>query len=632
MAETFNDGLYPMTEDKKRRKKKKPYNSVTFDAGNIDYNIKRFNSRWGNNVFDHSYLNGTINPGTETSSSEAASETSGEGIGESLIDEANNGSVKKYYVRPQNVYCSTKKDVLKVLISAGDRNCSVYSLRRLPDKDKVNLLTSDDIIYYYDDNVLYDKNHVQVVDYNLSPRKEEGRRKFTDIDAVPISSVEKEYTDRLTDFNADDKAVKEDLADKGFFNQDFKLIENAFGQRLDESGMPLDNVCCICGQEFSGYGNNPEPYMPAEDANGNRQVCCDSCNQHFVLPARLAQRIVKDNGSFLDEENIKPVEKLDASFKPTMFFNRGDLTEDTVRRGRRWLNKGKAGSHGYFRTKKAADRQRRARFANGYKINETVDDVASLTDFKSFPLTEKIEKHDTLNPKLWDIETNKLLPDVRKKIMEIVNAFLNQLKEDGIKIISDDIVLIGSNAGYNYNAASDLDIHIVADIDALDCPDDLYPLLYSAYRSIFNSKYKITLHGVPVEVYVETAGTPRISGAVYSVKQDDWIKEPKQEEVPEIDSNEFMAIFKVWQDKVKDILAAGDDLTDEDPVVDLINNIYKLRQDGLKTKAGEFSLKNLVFKEIRALGELDRLKELRDKLVAKRLSLESLKPDSFDAE
>lgn len=43
------------------------------------------------------------------------------------------------------------------------------------------------------------------------------------------------------------------------------------------------------------------------------------------------------------------------------------LDEDTIKQGKHWVNKGKAGTHGKFATKKAADAQRRAMFANGYK-------------------------------------------------------------------------------------------------------------------------------------------------------------------------------------------------------------------------------------------------------------------------
>ena len=43
------------------------------------------------------------------------------------------------------------------------------------------------------------------------------------------------------------------------------------------------------------------------------------------------------------------------------------ISEDTVKRNGKWVNKGKDGTHGTFKTKRAADAQRKAMFANGYK-------------------------------------------------------------------------------------------------------------------------------------------------------------------------------------------------------------------------------------------------------------------------
>ena len=39
-------------------------------------------------------------------------------------------------------------------------------------------------------------------------------------------------------------------------------------------------VCVICGKEFTGWGNNPDP---VEDHG----ECCDDCNMTVVIPARL---------------------------------------------------------------------------------------------------------------------------------------------------------------------------------------------------------------------------------------------------------------------------------------------------------------------------------------------------------
>lgn len=39
-------------------------------------------------------------------------------------------------------------------------------------------------------------------------------------------------------------------------------------------------ICCICGKEFEGYGNNPAPVK-------NDGQCCDDCNMNVVIPARF---------------------------------------------------------------------------------------------------------------------------------------------------------------------------------------------------------------------------------------------------------------------------------------------------------------------------------------------------------
>lgn len=102
---------------------------------------------------------------------------------------------------------------------------------------------------------------------------------------------------------------------------------------------------------------------------------------------------------------------------------------------------------------------------------------------ESEEIQEDIEKHDELNPKLFD-ESEKLKPEVRKKLLEIANDFIDKLKEDEIEFELSDVRIVGSNCSYNYNKDSDLDLHLVAKTNSLKCPYDLYPLLYSAYRTI----------------------------------------------------------------------------------------------------------------------------------------------------
>lgn len=48
------------------------------------------------------------------------------------------------------------------------------------------------------------------------------------------------------------------------------------------------HVCCICGEEFEGWGNNPYPLVDDENAR-----CCDECNT-LVIVARLIELSEKE--------------------------------------------------------------------------------------------------------------------------------------------------------------------------------------------------------------------------------------------------------------------------------------------------------------------------------------------------
>lgn len=240
-------------------------------------------------------------------------------------------------------------------------------------------------------------------------------------------------------------------------------------------------------------------------------------------------------------------------------------------------------------------------------------------------LKEDIEKHDTLNPKLFDGE--ELRPEVKETIEKIANTFVQELNDDGIRFTLKDIVLLGSNVSYNYTKDSDLDIHLIADSNGLECPDDLYPLLYSAYRSIFNKNYEIKIRDIPAEIYVEMDEPQAMSNGIYSLNNG-WIKKPEQKAIPELDREAFDKLFKEWEDKYFDLLERiNEELSDD--IYDFIEDLYDLRKESIASE-GEYGLGNLVFKEFRNLGYLDNLKELRKQEKGKELSLESVDTSSKD--
>jgi predicted nucleotidyltransferase len=237
-------------------------------------------------------------------------------------------------------------------------------------------------------------------------------------------------------------------------------------------------------------------------------------------------------------------------------------------------------------------------------------------------LVEEVTKHNTLNSKLFT-KTEVLKETVRKKMLEIVDEFLDNLREQNIEIKVDDVLLVGSNANYNYTKDSDIDLHIIANTKNMKYEMEIANALYSAYRTLFNKNLDINIYDIPLELYVEVENTPRNSNGVYSVKKDKWEKKPVQEEIPEYDKEALNKLVDKWEKKCKDLLdrIAADKLDDEKQVVKLIEDIYEqLRKAGVAKS--EYAVENLAFKELRNKGYLDKLKSAKHELISKRLSLE----------
>lgn len=226
-----------------------------------------------------------------------------------------------------------------------------------------------------------------------------------------------------------------------------------------------------------------------------------------------------------------------------------------------------------------------------------------------------INYHAKLNPKLWNNE--KLIPEIKNMIKIIVDEFVNELSNNKIKINIKDIYFVGSNASYNYTEFSDIDIHIIISKNS-----DLK--LYDAYRKVFNLKYNIKIKGYPVQIYIEKENNiSKKYNGIYSIYNNDWIKKPIKENII-IDEIEFKRVLKEYTNKYKDLLKK----LKNEPLKSSINminkfwdDIYKLRKEGLN-RSGEFDINNLVFKEIRNKGYLNKLNDIEIKLLNKKMTLD----------
>lgn len=222
--------------------------------------------------------------------------------------------------------------------------------------------------------------------------------------------------------------------------------------------------------------------------------------------------------------------------------------------------------------------------------------------------------HDTLNQKIWS--GNKLKPEVKMKLVRIGQAWSEFANIPQTAIL--DMILVGGNANYNYTEFSDVDLHLVVDKDKLpDCPDLIDDYLRDK-KQLWSLTHNIKIYGHDVELYAEEEGAERPSNqGVYSVKFNKWLSEPKYED-PKVDKILLKKKTKDIMDKI-DIFINGKS-NDISEMRRLKEKLRGMRSASLR-KGGEFSIENLVFKELRNNKYLSKFSDYITSKKVKELSL-----------
>lgn len=224
-------------------------------------------------------------------------------------------------------------------------------------------------------------------------------------------------------------------------------------------------------------------------------------------------------------------------------------------------------------------------------------------------LKEAYELHEKLNPKLYN-DDNSLKPEVLDKLMEIANEFLEYI-EIPLNIV--DIEIVGSNASYNYNEQSDIDLHVIVNNEVNYIDSNIVKELYNLKKGSFNDKYDLNIYNIPVELYIEDIKDSNATNGRYSILQNTWIKEPEplHYNLPNI-NKELLEVEELITDTILS--------EDETAIIDLVNKLYMNRKLGLAYE-GEMSLGNLIFKELRNNGMLQELKDKYYELKSDDLSI-----------
>jgi hypothetical protein len=221
---------------------------------------------------------------------------------------------------------------------------------------------------------------------------------------------------------------------------------------------------------------------------------------------------------------------------------------------------------------------------------------------------------DNLNPKLW--HNGKIDSDVRLQLLEIADDFVDTLSVDWVK--PKDVLFTGSLANYNWSEYSDIDMHIQYDFEEIYENTDFVDDYFRSKRSLWNEEHeKITICGYPVEISVEDVNTPCKSTGVYSLEENEWIKEPKHlsDEIFDKDYvKETSAEIMTKIDDMEDELKNGSSIKRMKEIYRsadrLFDRLKDMRKKSLETKAGEMASDNIVWKVLRRAEYVGKLKDI----------------------
>jgi len=234
---------------------------------------------------------------------------------------------------------------------------------------------------------------------------------------------------------------------------------------------------------------------------------------------------------------------------------------------------------------------------------------------------------DELSPDIW-VHENKIKPEIREKLMKIVQDFLKDKKLDEFDI--KDITITGSLANYNWSKYSDIDLHILIDYRDIDENVELVRDYLGAIKSVWNRLHDIKIYGYEVEIYVQDSREPHISTGVWSLMNNSWIEKPAKFK-PTIDSqsvsNKVTFLIKEIEKAKK--FFDSDRFAQAYKFSDLLKKkIKRMRQCGLE-EGGIYSVENLAFKLLRRNGYIETLFDVYNDSYDQLSSLDEAERDAL---
>lgn len=221
--------------------------------------------------------------------------------------------------------------------------------------------------------------------------------------------------------------------------------------------------------------------------------------------------------------------------------------------------------------------------------------------------------NQNLNPDIWQSD-NQIKSDIRNTLLQIANDFYKDTK---LKIPVKDILLLGSNANYNWTPTSDLDVHLLIDFKLLNMSPENAKEYTNLLKYKWNTEHDIHIKTYNVEMYIQDISAKNAATGIYSLLNDAWINKPQFQNVvldKELIKQKYYDFALSIKQSIKD--------QNLQYMKTILKDLYDIRQAGLD-RAGEFSTENVVFKLLRNKNHIDNLKDAINKVYDKSVSVTS---------
>lgn len=205
-----------------------------------------------------------------------------------------------------------------------------------------------------------------------------------------------------------------------------------------------------------------------------------------------------------------------------------------------------------------------------------------------------LKYHKRLNPALW--KNGNLSQADKDYLVDLAYKFVDFSAVS--RTVIKDAVLTGSNANFNYTKASDVDVHILCD------PLEADSNTLHQFKTQWTAAKALTLKGMPVEFYIQDDHEHLPEGqGVYSLLRNRWLVSAKHlDHIDVLESPATIEKIKSYINQMKTLIKQSD----IEKIAKFKDRLHTMRGEGLG-REGEFSIENVLYKELRNRGWVDHL-------------------------